>query len=421
MKQIVIVGNSAAGVSAAEAIREKDKEAGITIVSVENRLAYYRYLLGDVLIGTVTDKDLLFRQKEFYEELNINLELGKKVEKVNTKRKCVVFEDKSKIEYDYLIIATGSMMKPPKEVKGINKQGVFEFRTVDDLRDISTLIAFSHTVCVWGAGIAGLKAAYGLSLRGLDVKIITQDNRLLSDSLDAQASSVLLKRLQNKGIEFIPESEIVEIFGESDVKAIKLDSGKVIGCGILIVDKFKSPRTRLVQDTDIKQDNGIITDQNMKTSDDNIFAAGDVTRVFTPEGYEIKMPMSWANALEQGRIAGANVIAKLHGKENEMLRFTRTAWDKKTEFSAMPLLFFGKSADSAFAATEELLFLDEENSVYKKVLLVNNKIIGFTGVGNITGSDIFMKLIEKDADISSVKDSLLTEQLNDELVKDLIA
>ncbi|MCP4649387.1 MAG: FAD-dependent oxidoreductase [PVC group bacterium] len=333
MKKVVIIGNSAAGISAAEAICEKDKDIGVTIISDENQLGYYRYRIGEVLSGKSKEIDILFKSKDFYDRLKIQVLQGQKVERVSPKRNQVILEDKTKISYDALIVASGLRAKMPKEIKGLNKDGVFEFRSLDDLKSITAITPFAPTVCIYAQGVAGLQVAYGLSKPEMDVKLIIPTSRLLPEAMEESAAQELADSLKERGVEIIWERSIVEVFGEGEVKALKLNTGKVIGCGLLIIDDFLTSQTRFLQDTDVKIVPAIVTDWCLKTTVPNIFAAGDVVQMQTPEGYPIRSSISWDNAAAQGKLAGENTVLYLQGKEDQMLR-----WQPPSECKSTPIL-----------------------------------------------------------------------------------
>jgi nitrite reductase (NADH) large subunit len=130
MKHIVIIGNSSAGTSAAEAVRKKDTTVAITVISDEQYPAYNRSLLADVLSGKLKERDVFFRKKEFYDALGITLLLGKRIEKIVPEKNTLVLGDKTKIGYDGLIIATGVSPRVPKELKGGSKHGVIGLRSM---------------------------------------------------------------------------------------------------------------------------------------------------------------------------------------------------------------------------------------------------------------------------------------------------
>jgi NADPH-dependent 2,4-dienoyl-CoA reductase/sulfur reductase-like enzyme len=190
MKQFLIIGNSAAGIAAAEAIRSKNKSDKITIISDENHPCYSRCLISYFLAGDIKENGVLYRNEEFFKQNNIELILGKKAVEIRPKKNVVVIEEKveedkepsvkrKQLEYDYLILANGASPKFPDK-KGMQKKGVFGFRTIEDAKQISDLIPISTTACVMGGGLIGLKAAYALRKKNLEVKVIVKSNQVLS-------------------------------------------------------------------------------------------------------------------------------------------------------------------------------------------------------------------------------------------------
>lgn len=408
-KNIVIIGNSAAGVSAIEGIRQIDRESKITIISDEPYLAYCRCLISNYLAGMVLEKDLVFRDKNFYSDNKAELLLEKKADRVDVKKKKVILEDKTQVSYDALLIATGSSPKMPKELKGINKRGVFGFRTIKDTKEIITIASISHTSCVLGGGLVGLKAAYGLHKRKQDVKVIVKSGRVLSQISDKQASELFLARFAENGIEIMLNSDVSEIIGNGDLKAVKLDNGKAIGCSLVIVGKGVSPNIKFVSETDIKTDKGILTDEYLRTNINDIYAAGDVAETFdiTTEKYENNA--LWPCAIEQGRLAGLNIAG-------EAVKYAGSIGMNSVEFFGLPLISMG-----IFDADCQTVFsLDKEKSIYKKLLFKDSRLIGALLTGDIRNSGLYLRLIREKADISKIKDDLLDAKLNYAKIADLV-
>ncbi|MDD2702741.1 MAG: FAD-dependent oxidoreductase, partial [Candidatus Omnitrophica bacterium] len=159
MKRFVIIGNSAAGLAAAEAIRARDTQSEISIISDEDYPAYRRYSISRVLAGEVKKDALVYRPESFYKENNIGLVLNKKVNRVSPKKNRVICEDKSQFDYDVLLIASGARPRMP-EIKGVKKNGVFGFRTLKDVKAIQNILPVVKCACVLGGGLAGVNAAY---------------------------------------------------------------------------------------------------------------------------------------------------------------------------------------------------------------------------------------------------------------------
>ncbi len=337
MKHIVIIGNSAAGMSAAEEIRKEDKSVKISMVSEEQYPAYWRLKIAEILINNLNPKKLFVKPNEFYGQANIDFLSGKKVDRVIPKKNSMILFDKTKIVYDALIVASGVSANISKDVKGANKHGVFGFRSIRNVQDIMELIPISNTACVWGAGIAGINAAYSLSKKNLEVKIITSKERILEGVIDEGKARGLENLLREKGVQIVFNKSIVEIFGNGDVKAIKLDSGKVIGCGILILDKNLTPNTKFLEDTEVNINLGIQTDEFLRSSVENIFAAGDVLSRIKPYEEFFDLPNSWDRAVNQGRIAGENALKFVQSRADQMTSYTDLAQSKELKILDLAL------------------------------------------------------------------------------------
>jgi len=402
MKQFVIIGNSAAGIAGVEAIRSRDLESKIIVISDEDYNAYCRCLISYYLAGDVKEDKILYRPENFYKENNIELLLNKKVSRIDPKKNKVVCEDKSQIGYDALLIATGASPKFP-ETPGIKKRGVFGFRTIKDTKEIEGLLPVTKTACVLGGGLIGLKAAYALKKRKIDVKVIIRSKQVLSQMLDFQAAHFVQKRLEENGIEMIFGQNVTEVIGNGDIKAVKLDSGKAIGCSLIIVGKGVSPNIGLVKETEIKVNEGIIADNLLQTNIPSVYAAGDVCESFDLTLGEHTVNALWPIAVEQGKVAGQNMTG-------ESVKYDGSLGINSIEFFGLPVISLGiykkKEGEAGF---EEMKITDEKNNLYKKVLLKNNIIVGAILVGDIKNSGIFLRLMRERLDIREVKDRLLSE------------
>ena len=402
MKQYIIIGNSAAGISAVEAIRKRDKQSRIMVISDEDYLSYCRCLISYYLAGEVKEDKILYRTENFYKENNVELLLNKKVERVDPKKNRVILEDKSQFNFDSLLIATGSSPKFP-ETKGIKKRGVFGFRTIKDAQDISGLLPVTKTACILGGGLIGLKAAYALKKRNIEVKVIIKSKQVLSQMLDFEAAHFVQRRLEENGMEIILGQDVSEVIGNGDIKAVKLDSGKAIGCSLIIVGKGIMPNIDLVKNTEIKINEGIIVDNLLQTNIPNIYAAGDVCESLDMILGKLSVNALWPVAVEQGKIAGANMAA-----DNTI--YDGSLGMNSIEFFGLPVISLGiykvKEGDSSVG---ELKIRDGKNNRYKKIILKDNIIQGVILIGDIKNSGIFLRLMRERIDVSALKDRLLDE------------
>jgi len=412
MKDLVIIGNSAAGISAAEAIRQKERESSITIISDEGYNSYCRCLISYFLAGEIPEEKLVYRPDSFYKENNLNLILNKKVVKVEPKKNKVTLEDKASIGYDTLLIATGASPKFPSNLKGLQKKGIFGLRTIKETKEILNLVPISSSSCVLGGGLIGLKAAYALLKRKQELKVIVKSNFILSQMIDEKGSRLLMKKFQEAGVEIMAGHDIVEILGNGDLKAVRLDNGKVIASSILVVGKGVNPNINLIKDTQLNLDKGILVDEYMKTNIPNIFAAGDVAQTFDIAYKNTAVNALWPNAIEQGRVAGFNMIG-------ENLKYDGSMVMNSVEFFNLPVISMGITRPKR-PQLEELIFFDEKRNNYKKFVLDNNHLVGMIAVGDVRNCGVFLKLIKEGIDISSIKDELISETFNYAHILDLL-
>jgi len=410
MKRVVIIGNSAAGISCAEALRKKDKEIKITILSREDYTGYNRCLISYYLAGDIKEDKLVYKPKKFYSENNIELLLNKKAGRIDSKKNQVVLEDKTRIEYDYLVLACGASPKLP-EIKGIHKKGVFGFRTISDAKGMLELLPITQTACVLGGGLIGLKAAYGLKKRKIEVKVIVKSSQILSQILDEESAQMCKRRLVENGIEIVSGSEAQEIIGEGDCRAVKLDSGKVIASSIVVVGKGVKPNIEPAEDSGIKFEEGILVDDYMRTNIPNIYAAGDIAQSYDPILEKTAINALWPNAIEQGLIAAGSIL----GEPNK--KYPGSVGMNSVEFFGLPVISFGitKTPDGF----EEIALKDIRQDIYRKIVLKNNVIKGAVFVKKIENIGILLKLARLKVDVSGIKDKLLRPDFNFALTKDL--
>lgn len=401
MKQFVIIGNSAAGIAAVEAIRQKDNDSKIIVISDEDYPSYCRCLISYYLAGEIKEDKILYRAQEFYKENNIELILNKKVARVDPKKNRVICEDKTVLGFDSLLIATGASAKFP-QTQGIKKRGIFGFRTIKNAKEIEGLLPVTKSACVLGGGLIGLKAAYALKKRRVEVKVIIKSKQVLSQMLDSEASSIVAKRLEENGIELIFGQDVTEIIGNGDIKAVKLDSGKALGCSLVVVGKGVSPNIDLIKDTEIKFNEGIIAGNHLETNVPGIYTAGDVCESFDLTIGALAMNALWPVAVEQGKIAGANMAG-------DNINYDGSLGMNSIEFFGLPAVSLGIYKIKDEGAFEELKVLDTKTNIYKKIILKGDVIVGAILVGNIEKSGIFLKLIRERINVSGTKDKLLSE------------
>jgi NAD(P)H-nitrite reductase large subunit len=273
----------------------------------------------------------------------------------------------------------------------------------------------TKTACVLGGGLIGLKAAYGLKKRNVEPKVIVKSKQVLSQMLDFEAAAFVQRKLEENGIEIVLGQDVDEIIGNGDIKAIKLDSGKAFESSLVIVAKGVSANIDLIRETEIKFNEGILANSLMQTNIPNIYTAGDCVESFDVTLGQLSMNPLWPVAVEQGKIAGANM-------SGDNLKYEGSLRMNSLEFFGLAVVSLGlykvKEFDTNF---EELKLYNMKENFYKKLILRDNFIVGAIFVGDIRNSGVFLRLIKERINISSFKDRLLQESFGYPDIMDFVS
>ncbi|MBU1887904.1 MAG: FAD-dependent oxidoreductase [Candidatus Omnitrophica bacterium] len=395
-----IIGSSAAGISAVEAIRSKDKEAAITVISDEKTPLYSRCLISYLLAGTIDKDKIWIRPDSFFKENKVEAILGVRAEKIDTENKEVRLENREKIRFDRLLIATGSSPKL-EDIPGKDKKRVFPLRTLGHAVEIQSVLDKVKTVAVLGGGLIGLRAAYALKSRGKDVSVFVRSPQILSQIIDKESAGIMQRHIEKKGIKIFTGRSAKEIKGKDSVEGLVLDNGSNIDCQLVVVGKGVSPNIETAKDAGIKTNWGIVVDQFLKTSDDNIFAAGDVSESYDIALEEKTINAIWPVACEQGRAAGLNMSG-----ENQV--YDGTLAMNSIEFFGLPVISIGITRPKK-DIYKEIVRKNLDKSIYKKIVLRDNIIAGAVFVNAIEQIGVIGALIKNKVNIKDVEDIVLED------------
>jgi len=395
----LIIGNSAGGIGAAEAIRQLDKEGTLTIVSEEPYPAYSRPLISKYLAGERTMEEILFRPPDFYGQNNILFLPGKKVTHLELDDRTAWLEDNEQIAWEKLLLAVGGKPIFPK-MKGSDKRGVFTFTKLDDAKAVDRFLDRRRKAVVIGGGLIGISVTEALVKRGVDVIVVEMKERILNTILDQHASLMAEKVLKQAGVEIVTGHTVIEINGRETVQGVILDSGKTIPCDLVLVAIGVSPRPELALDAKLKVNRGLVVDCHMATTHPGVYACGDVAEAYDFVYEENRLTPIWPNAYIGGRVAGFNMAG------------VPAEYSGGTAMNS--LNYFGIDITSVGMPTAPNdngyeVITRQESSTYQKVILKDNLIVGMTSVGNIEKSGIIFGLMRDRVNVESFKQSLLAD------------
>jgi NAD(P)H-nitrite reductase large subunit len=406
----VLVGGSAAAVSALEAIRSVDKLSRIDLFSDEKTPLFSRVLLPYYVAEELSKPLLNFRSADFFEENNINAHINVRVQQISPESKTITADDGKTYEYDKLLLATGGNAIIPK-IPGVEKEGISPLKTMQDAEKIYKFDG--DRAVVIGAGSIGVESCISLMRRGVRVTLLEQLGHVLPTVFDDEAAGIIRGVIEQMGIEVITGERAIEFTGNGRVQSVVTSTGE-IECDNVILSVGVRPAVELAEKAGIEigMMGGITTDGYMMTSCEDIYAAGDVCETFDIARNQTFVNAIWPMAVEQGRVAGLNMAGqnKQYGGSVRM--------NSIGNFIGIPAMSMGVTR------TDECSYVDEEchfqevkkrtRNTYKKIILKNGCIVGaiFIGVGQTQRSGIISVLLRRQIDVSDYIQALMSSNLN---------
>ncbi len=401
--QHVIIGCSAAGINAVEAIRSRDKKAKIMVVSDEKKPLYSRCLISYLLAGTIDEGKIWYRPDSFFKENKVEAILDTKAKKIDIDKKEVLLQGKKKVKFDKLLIATGASSKL-ENIPGVDKKGVYPLRTIGHATEIQSMLGKVKKVAVLGGGLIGLRAAYALKNRGKEISVFVRSPQILSQIIDKGSADIMQKRIEKKGIGVMTERSAKEIIGNGSVKGIIFDDGSKYDCELVIIGKGVVPNTGIAKEADIKINWGIVVDEFLKTSQKDVFSAGDAAESHDITLEENSMNAIWPAACEQGKVAAFNMLG-----ENEI--YDGSLAMNSIEFFGLPVISIGITKPKR-DIYKEIIRKDESRRLYKKIVLRDGVIVGAIFLNSIDAIGVVGALIKNKVNVTDIQDIILEDRFD---------
>ena len=273
MKNIVILGASPAGIKAAEEIRKLSEDARITVVTFDSHYPYDRGRFADFLAKEISLQEILYQSKDFYQKNKIDVLLNQNISRVNLKRNKIFVDnenEKGQIDFDLLIVTDVPEHRFP-DIKGTQKEGVFGVHKLRDIQQIFNNIALTEETIVQCNSSYGLKLAVSLARRNKEVTVILPDSEFLVRLQESPLMEWIPAVFEELGVRVMEGKKIAEVLGDAQVKAIRLDSGKVLASDMVIFEDTR-PDLRVFADSPLLIQQKICVDQNFKTNLEHVYA-----------------------------------------------------------------------------------------------------------------------------------------------------
>jgi NAD(P)H-nitrite reductase large subunit len=397
----VIIGNGAAGISALQAIRSVDKESKVTILSRETYTAYSPCSIPDLISGEI-DKDMIFRFDDgFYKRHNARFLKGSGVTMIEPKRRAVKTESGETVKYDTLLIAAGSAPIIPKDLKGLELEGVHVMGGLDSaLRIRAHVKEGAKKAVIVGGGFMGSETAITLRKMGVKPIIVEMLPRILSRMLDSDISEKVEKMLKDKGIGIVVGDSVTEVKGKKKVSGVSLKK-KNMKCDMVVLAIGVVPNVELTKGSGIKTNHGILVDKTMKTNRKDIYAAGDIAEVREQIWGSQGAFATWPNAIEQGRIAGLNMAGAQTDYAGADLVNVLNVFET-------PVVAMGKVLNDVSGART---LSRNTPSWHKKLILKESKLLGLQFIGTMRNAGMLYSLMKSGSDVGSIEERLLDDNL----------
>jgi phenylglyoxylate dehydrogenase epsilon subunit len=400
--QYLIVGASHAGLSALHTLRMADSEGSLTLINRDACLPYSPTVLPYVVSGRSQPDNVALQGEADFEKLKVAYRPGKTVRAIDAKAQVATLADGERIAYQKLLVASGARPIVPA-IPGLTEVPFHVLRTLDDAVQLRVRLASIKSAVVLGAGLIGMHAAENLAKAGAEVTIVEMLPHVLAAYFDAEASSIIERAFIGKGVTLRTGEKVVGVEKTAKGCSIKLQSGGAIEADALLVGVGVTPIVDFLAGSGVAIDRGVLVDDTMKTSVENIWAAGDVAQAKSFYTGEKILNGILPDAVEQGRIAGLAMAGDSGLKPYP---------------GGIPLntyTFFGQQALSVGVDGEGMTDLEIERRVdaaanrYLKIVLRNNRLVGIFGINRPFDSGVMWELIQRRIDLAPVKAQFLAQ------------
>jgi 3-phenylpropionate/trans-cinnamate dioxygenase ferredoxin reductase subunit len=307
----IIVGGGLAGALAAETLREEGFDGRITLLGEEPHRPYERPPLSKDYLQGKADRDSIFAHPEpWYADHAVELRLGTAVTSLDPASRTVTTASGVQLGYDKLLLTTGSTPRRIS-VPGADLDGVRYLRSVDDSERIKAGFAHAHRVAIIGAGWIGLETGAAARNAGVEVALLERSELPLLHVLGPETAPIFADLHRDHGVDLRSQVAVAELTGRNGaVTAVILSDESRIDADMVLVGVGITPNTQLAVAAGLDVDNGILVDEHLRSSDPNIFAAGDVANAYNPRLDRHIRVEHWANARRQGATAGKAMLGQ---------------------------------------------------------------------------------------------------------------
>lgn len=395
----LIVGGGVAGTTAAETLRQTDKEGSIAIISDEPRF-YSRIMLSkpNFFLEKIPFDSVWLRKKEWYSENKIEFIEGVMATKLDNQSKTLELSDGRILKYEKLLLATGGEARP-WPLTGADKKGVCYVRDLSQTNELIENVKTSKEAVAIGSGFVSFEMCEMMRLGGLSVTLIMREPYYWHPLLDKESAKMIEAGLENGGVKIFRNAEVSEILGDERISGVILKDGTKIECQLALLGIGLVCYLDWVKNAGVLIDKGILTDEYLETNISGIFAAGDVAEFNDLVLGEKVQLGNWVNAQMQGRVAANNMLASFPELGVSKKPFKMVSFYTCIGFG----LNIAMSGDVRVKPEYKIIKRGspEINSFARIIVDANNEIIGATFINRTQDMGPINKLIESDFKVTN--------------------
>ncbi|HEX9039426.1 MAG TPA: FAD-dependent oxidoreductase [Trebonia sp.] len=391
---LVIAGAGLAGAKAAETLRAEGFAGPVVLIGDENERPYERPPLSkDYLMGKAERESIYVHPRDWYREHDVDLRLGAAVTGIDRERHAVTLADGSRVGYGKLLLATGSSPRR-LPVPGASLQGVHYLRTVGDSDAIKQAFQSAERVAVIGAGWIGLEAAAAARTAGAEVAVVEMAELPLLRVLGREVAQVFADLHRANGVDLRMGAGVAEITGSGDrVSGVLLSDGSHLPADAVVVGVGITPNTQLAEAAGLEVGNGILADASLRTSDPDIYAAGDVACAYHPLLKASIRVEHWANARNQPQAAAKAMLG-------QQVAFDRLPYFYTDQYD-LGMEYSGYVEPGGY---DEVVFRgDKERREFVSFWLSNGRVLAGMNVNVWDVNDAVQSLIRRGAPVDTAK------------------
>ncbi len=395
----LIIGAGPAGVIAAETLRTQDPEADIVLIGDEPEAPYSRMALPYLLANNVDEAGTYLRpDPAHFQSQRIQVQQGR-VASVDTQAHSVTLEQGERLEYDRLLIATGShTVKPP--IPGMDLDGIENCWTLADARAIAQRAQPGQQVVLMGAGFIGCIVLEALVARGVTLTVVEREPRMVPRMMDQTGGELLKRWCESKGVRVLTGTQVDEIKAGPQRLSLAVGNGGVLEADLVVCATGVRPNIGFLQNSGVETDLGILVDDHLRTSARDVYAAGDVAQGPVFNGGQREVHAIQPTAGDHGQVAGLNManVDTVYGG-SLAINVLNTLGLISSSFGQWQGVPGGDSASA----------LNEEEFKYLRLEFDGDYLVGAIGLGLTQQVGILRGLIQTRVNLGQWKNELLRD------------